>query len=170
MGWNEKPVFPKSLKPLFLQFFSKCSFTFCLVCGCYFRNVSCVRGAPLTSPARVRTHQNAHKFRCTSPSLQPLPQQLSVFISGEPLHSESFASSFSVQWPYNLHFHHLPSFISEELFCYAKVCIKSCTGKPTEWWMRNVNDFPIAWCNVNSETRVQLSETDSLCSVGDLTQ
>lgn len=48
-----------------------------------------------------------------------------------------------------------------------QVCIQSCLYSLKYWWIWNVNDFPIALCN-NSETLIQLNETDSFCSVGDL--
>lgn len=66
--------FSSSLKPLFLQLFSKCRFTFCLVCGCYFRNVSC--GAPPTYPALMCAHHtriNVHA-RAPHPALNHSPQ------------------------------------------------------------------------------------------------
>lgn len=92
-SWNCKWVemntcFSTSLKPLFLQPFSKCRFTFCLVCGCYFRNVSCGGGGgtlrlilhacALTTLAQTqeRTHRHMH-------AAQPLttpPRAFSVYL------------------------------------------------------------------------------------------
>lgn len=53
---------------ILLKVFSKCRFTFCLVCGCYFRNASWGR-APLAYPACSCTRQThkCRKSRATRP-------------------------------------------------------------------------------------------------------
>lgn len=108
--------FSTSLKDLFLQPFSKCRFTFCLVCGCYFRNVSCVcvcvrGGHPWLIPhaCALTTHIHAENTHTHAhhPALNHSPQELSVFIFGEPRVLVCCSlSSFNIQ--YNLPFLHLP--------------------------------------------------------------
>lgn len=71
--WAEmNTCFSTSLKALFLQPFSKCRFTFCLVCGCYFRNVSW-GGHPWLIPhaCALTTHTQMQKHTCMH-TTQPL--------------------------------------------------------------------------------------------------
>ena len=64
--------FSTSLKALFLQPFSKCRFTFCLVCGCYFRNVS-LGGHPWLTPHACALATHTHECRNThTHTIQPL--------------------------------------------------------------------------------------------------
>lgn len=72
------PVFPRSLKALFLRLFSKCRFTFSLVCGCYFRNVSKgeKQGTPDLSHTRAHSPdalECSNRHACTPSGPWPLP-------------------------------------------------------------------------------------------------